>query len=72
VRAGDAPDRIEAESLDFHRRVRTRFLELADDDHDRYLVVDASLPPEQVFDAVRRRLELLLPTPAGAPLSASS
>ena len=31
-RAGDAPDRMEAESLDFHRRVRSRFLELADED----------------------------------------
>jgi dTMP kinase len=63
ARAGDAPDRMEAESLDFHRRVRSRFLELAEDDHERYLVVDASLPAEQVFDVVRRRLELLLPAP---------
>jgi hypothetical protein len=28
-RAGDSPDRIEAESLEFHRRVREGFLELA-------------------------------------------
>ncbi len=38
-RAGDAPDRIEAESLDFHRRVRQGFLDLAGADPDRYLVV---------------------------------
>ena len=60
-RAGDAPDRIESESLDFHRRVRQRFLSLAEDDSGRYLVVDASLPPEEVHSAVRRRVAPLLP-----------
>jgi dTMP kinase len=70
ARAGDTPDRMEAESLHFHRRVRARFLELAEDDHTHYLVVDASQPPEQVFDVVRRRLEQLLPAPTAAPTSA--
>jgi dTMP kinase len=61
ARAGDAPDRIESESLEFHRRVRQRFLSLAEDDPDRYLVVDAALPPEQVHELVRSRLAALLP-----------
>jgi dTMP kinase len=60
-RAGDAPDRIENESLEFHRRVRERFLSLADDDSSRYLVVDAALPAEEVHEAVRRRVAPLLP-----------
>ena len=54
-------DRIEAETLEFHRRVRTGYLELASESPDRYFVVDASLPgPEQdglVTDAVWHLLE---------------
>ena len=62
-RAGDSPDRIEGESLDFHRRVREGFLELAGQDPDRYLVVPADGPPEQVHQTVRRRLAELVPEP---------
>ncbi|MCW2678747.1 MAG: dTMP kinase [Frankiales bacterium] len=65
-RAGDAPDRIEAESLDFHRRVRDGFLHLAEDDPERYVVVAADQAREQVFAQVRARLEEFLPTPASA------
>jgi dTMP kinase len=61
ARAGSAPDRIEAESLAFHARVREGFLDLAAAAPERYLVVDASLPPEQVAAAVRLRLEPELP-----------
>jgi dTMP kinase len=62
-RAGDSPDRIEAESLEFHRRVREGFLELAGQDPDRYLVVAADAPVEQVHEAVRTRLQALVPEP---------
>ena len=59
-RAGD-PDRLEGEPLEFHRRVRERFRELAAADPDRYLVVDASAPVdvvrEQVAVAVLARLQ---------------
>jgi dTMP kinase len=65
-RAGDEPDRIEAESLEFHQRVRAQFLALAEDDPGHYLVVDASLPPDEVHAAVRERLAGLLPAPAPA------
>ena len=40
VRAG-RPDRLEAEPMDFHRRVRQGFLDLAARDPHRYAVVDA-------------------------------
>ncbi|MGN6782890.1 MAG: dTMP kinase [Marmoricola sp.] len=50
-------DRIEGEPLDFHRRVRQGFLELAGRDPEHYLVLDARAPREQVADAVRQRLE---------------
>ena len=62
-RAGDSPDRIEAESLEFHRRVREGFLELAGQDAGRYLVVPADAPVEQVHEAVRTRLAALVPEP---------
>ena len=63
-RAGDAPDRIEAESLEFHRRVRESFLDLAGQDPDRYLVVPADQPQEQVHEVVRRHLATRLSAPA--------
>jgi dTMP kinase len=58
------PDRIELESLAFHQRVRQGFLDLAAADPDRYLVVPATDPPEQVHAIVRSRLEPLLPVRA--------
>jgi dTMP kinase len=51
ARAGD-PDRLEAEPLDFHRRVRAGFLELARAEPHRYVVVDAEQPPDVVFEDV--------------------
>ena len=60
-RAGDTPDRMEAESLEFHRRVREGFLELAGQDPDRYVVVPADQSAEQVHEVVRRHLAARLP-----------
>ncbi|MCW2543921.1 MAG: tmk, partial [Frankiales bacterium] len=51
-RATGSPDRIEQESLAFHRAVRAGFLLLADADPDRYLVLSATTPPQQVHEAV--------------------
>ena len=70
ARAEGTPDRIEAESLAFHRRVREGFLDLAAEAPERYLVVDAALPAEQVAALVRDRLEPELP-PARQPAAAS-
>ncbi|MGN6242094.1 MAG: dTMP kinase, partial [Motilibacteraceae bacterium] len=61
TRFAEAPDRLEAEPLEFHRRVREGFLALAARAPERYLVLDATLPPEQVAAAIRERLEPLLP-----------
>ncbi len=56
-----APDRLEAESLAFHQRVRQGFLRLADGAPDRYLVLDASDAPETSTGAVQLRLVGMLP-----------
>ena len=55
-RAG-SPDRIEAEPLEFHQRVREHFLALAAADPEHYLVLDADQPPGQVHAAVRAAVE---------------
>jgi dTMP kinase len=60
-RAGTEPDRIEAEPEDFHERVRTGFRELADRHPNRYLVVDATLPVDEVAEQVRARVARALP-----------
>jgi dTMP kinase len=49
ARVGRATDRIEAAPAGFHERVRAEFLRLAARAPERYLVVDASRPIEQVW-----------------------
>ena len=47
-------DRIEAESLAFHERVRESFLELAAADPEHYLVVDAAAAGDEIAAEIRR------------------
>lgn len=58
-------DRLEAESIAFHERVRYAFLDLAAADPKRYLVLDASRPVEEIAEAVARRVGEFLVDPAG-------
>jgi dTMP kinase len=62
ARAGgrSAPDRLEQASADFHRAVRAGFLALARAEPERYLVLDATQPPEALADAVRAAVQSLL------------
>lgn len=53
-------DRLEAEGLAFHRRVRNAFLELAGRAPQRYLVVDATADADAVADVIEARIESLL------------
>lgn len=48
----DAPDRMEQESLEFHRLVRQAFLDSAAADPQRYEVIDASADLETVTQSV--------------------
>ena len=59
ARAGE--DRLESLSAEFHERVRNRFLELARSEPARYLVIDATLPREEIQDRIRGRVRDLLP-----------
>ncbi len=57
ARRGAVHDRLESEEDDFHNRVREHYLQLAAADPDRYLVVDASLPREEIAAIVAERVE---------------
>lgn len=57
--AGQA-DRFGSEEYDFHERVRQGYLSLAEEEPNRWLVVDASQPLDAVTDAIWFRLEPLL------------
>ncbi|HEV3464790.1 MAG TPA: hypothetical protein VG846_12500, partial [Actinomycetota bacterium] len=52
-RRGNDRDRIEAQDLEFHRRVRSAFLDLAAADPRRFAVVDASAPVSEVAAKVQ-------------------
>jgi hypothetical protein len=56
-------DRLEAEPLDFHRRVRAGFLALSRAEPERYLVIDASRQPEDVSEEIKDRIREILPDP---------
>lgn len=55
----DDADRLESESMDFHRRVRDGFLDLANSEKERYLIVDGTGSIDeihsQIISAVKSR-----------------
>jgi dTMP kinase len=61
LRRAGSPDRLEAEPLDFHERVREQFLQLARRSGARHLVVDATRPADEVAAQIRERLAPMLP-----------
>jgi dTMP kinase len=63
VRRTSSADRLEAELLPFHDRVRSEFLSLAEADPERYLVLDASLDPSQLSRAIHGAVRERLPDP---------
>lgn len=54
------PDRLEAEPLEYHDRVRKGFLAIAASDPKRYVVVDAMQAPDDVAEQIMERVEHLL------------
>ena len=60
ARGGGTGDKVEAESPEFHERVRRAFLVLAEADPRHYVVVDATDTPEKVAAQVRAAVEPLL------------
>jgi dTMP kinase len=62
-RRAPSADRLEAEPAEFHERVRAGFLAQAEADPDRYLVLDATRPPDELSLAIHDRIHDLLPDP---------
>jgi dTMP kinase len=50
-------DRLESESIDFHNRVRQEYLQLASFDPERYLVIDARKPIEEIHIEIVARIK---------------
>ena len=57
------PDRLESEPLAWHRRVRQGFLDIAAADPDRYLVLDAARPAEDLAVEIVVAVEALVQDP---------
>jgi dTMP kinase len=53
-------DRLESEADDFHARVRQGYLALAAAEPERFLVLDASSPVDELAAAIRERVDALL------------
>ncbi len=67
ARRGAQHDRLEREADSFHDRVRQGFLALAAQEPERYLLLDASRPADELAEEVRARVDVLLRSPEGAP-----
>ena len=61
-RGGGAADRFEAESVQFHQKLRTAYRQIAEAEPQRCALIDADADPDtvagRVWDAVRERLRI--------------
>jgi dTMP kinase len=57
LRSLEEPDRIEMEGGDFHAKVADAYLRIAEEHPERFVVVDADGPPDQVHDKVVEALK---------------
>lgn len=53
-------DRLEAEKQEFHSRVRSAYLELAANEPDRFVVIDAREPVDEIAARIQARVATLL------------
>ncbi|RLC48955.1 MAG: hypothetical protein DRI23_09875 [Candidatus Cloacimonadota bacterium] len=49
-------DRLEQESLDFHRNVRKGFLEIAKAEKDRYIILDGSKSIDEIHEDIIKNI----------------
>ena len=63
LKAQEKPfDRFESEKAEFHEKVRHAFLQIAAAEEERFLVVDASKPVDQIAAAIAQRVSVLVDT----------
>lgn len=51
-----SPDRLESEPIEYHQAVRQAFLDIANVEPDRYLVVDSAQEPEAIAALIREQV----------------
>jgi dTMP kinase len=61
AREGEQLDVTGRESLEFHGRVREGFLALAKEEPERFVVLDATLSPDEITERALAEVEKLLP-----------
>jgi dTMP kinase len=71
-RRARSADRLEAEPLEFHHRVRAGFLALARAEPSRYLVLDANRPVDEISQEIKHRIREILPDPVPHATEAST
>ena len=59
-RVGDEKDRMESAGLEFHKKVRQGYLEIAKQEPERVKVIDANNNIERVFEDTKKMLEKFL------------
>ena len=59
-REGIRDDRVESKGLDYQKRVRAGFLQIAKRDRKRIKVIDADRSADEVFDDVRKAVDRVL------------
>ena len=60
AKTGSAPDRLEREKVDFFDKVRACYLELAEAEPERFLVLPATLAIDEIQARIRERVAQLL------------
>ena len=60
LRSTESPDRMELEGQDFHAKVSDAYLKIAEEHPERFIVVDADHPLEEVFEGVKEALNRVL------------
>ncbi len=53
-------DRLEQESLDFHKKVRKGFLDLAQKESDRFFIIDGTLSIEEIHELIIKKINIKL------------
>jgi len=60
ARSVGVPDRMELEGTDFHAKVADAYLKIAEEHPERFAVVNAQRPVDEVFAGVREALDLVM------------
>ncbi len=60
ARSVGAPDRMELEGTDFHAKVADAYLKIAEEHPERFVVVNAERPVDEVFADVRKALDRVM------------